>query len=185
MSDPDTHIPTLTVEPGRITELLKWIPKCLICYRMTAPLRQLTCGHPFCQPCMASFVSHQLLSLMCDLPVRCGCPIEEADVAWADPRNLESFRDLTVATQYNSFFCPNRQCMAPLPRYPQRYNWTHFLVRICKQCDLASCVECERPFHGSMSCKKALEVEKRKSSGDVLVFDQKARCAKCGRIAKP
>ncbi|KAI6083770.1 hypothetical protein F4821DRAFT_280622 [Hypoxylon rubiginosum] len=179
-------------DPKLNTKLIRRIPKCLLCFRMTIPLRQMSCGHSLCQLCMTSHISHTLCCWSNDMPVCCGCPIEEVDVAWANPVMVEAFRAFkptegekaeekanhknvepfptletepfpTLETEpfptleiepfpaleveprpsletksdrptKKKFYCSNPRCAAELYPYPQRYRWTHLLVRTCKQC---------------------------------------------------
>ncbi|KAI4866167.1 hypothetical protein F4820DRAFT_447294 [Hypoxylon rubiginosum] len=168
---------------GSTDYVYRRIPKCVACFSALVPLQKLHCGHSFCRTCLRALIQLGLRNRIEGLPRCCEYPLKEADVAWADPDNLDKFRTFRRELDADAlFYCCYAPCSALLGPGTVRYlgSGDADRVRVCGKCRMVNCAACGRAYHPEAPCPDP--------NDDMAAFreipgaDQWRRCKRCGRV---
>ncbi|KAL3654564.1 hypothetical protein CASFOL_001549 [Castilleja foliolosa] len=154
---------------------------CSICCeeKLSPMMLTLKCSHRFCSHCMKTYVEGKIQSAQ--VPIKCpelNCKyrVSASECSSFLPvLSYESFeRAVDVLGSNNRIYCPYPGCSVLLDR-----------DECLSDCGGFVCVECEVPWHTSMTCEeyRVLELEERED-GLVLTLgrNKRRRCQMCRRM---
>ncbi|GAV64350.1 IBR domain-containing protein [Cephalotus follicularis] len=181
----------------------KSIENCSICCEDKPSLMMITmkCSHKFCSHCMRTYVDGKLQSSQ--VPIRCPQLRCKYYISTTECRSflpLTNYKSLEVAIaeadvhHSDRIYCPFPNCSALLdPREcsSARATSSSQSDNSCAECPVCQrfiCVECEVPWHSSMSCDEyqSLPMEERDASDITLhrlaLNLRWRRCQQCRRM---
>ncbi|XP_052202429.1 E3 ubiquitin-protein ligase RSL1 [Diospyros lotus] len=161
----------------------------------------MKCSHKFCSHCMKTYVDGKVLSAQ--VPIRCpqlGCKYYISTIECRSFLPVTSYemleRALAEANVLNSdkIYCPFSSCSVLLDPHEclsARASSSSQSESNCVECPVCQrfiCVECEVPWHSSMSCEEYqnLPLEEREA-GDITLHrlaqnKRWRRCQQCRRM---
>lgn len=161
----------------------------------------LKCSHKFCSHCLRSYADGKVQS--CQVPMRCpqpGCKycISATECKFFLPftsfESLEKALSEASIAKSDRIYCPYPNCsvlLDPSECLSARASSSSQSDNSCVECPVCRrfiCVECEVPWHSSMSCEEyqILPVEERDASDITLhrLAQNKRwkRCQQCRRM---
>ncbi|KAF7842534.1 putative E3 ubiquitin-protein ligase rbrA [Senna tora] len=161
----------------------------------------MKCSHKFCSHCLRAYVDGKIQS--CQVPIRCPQPRCKYYISMTECRSFLPFgsfesleKALAEANVLHSdrIYCPFPNCSVLLdPRecLSARASSSSQSENSCVECPVCQrfiCVDCEVPWHSSMSCEEYQNLpEEERDSSDITLHrlaqnKRWKRCQQCRRM---
>ncbi|GFQ04819.1 protein ariadne-2 [Phtheirospermum japonicum] len=158
---------------------------CSICCeeKLSSMMLTVKCSHRFCSHCMKTYVEGKVQSAQ--VPIKCphlNCKYRVSAsecISFLPVASYESFeRAMDVLGSSNRIYCPYPSCSVLLDAYECSFDCVE-----CHGCGGFVCVECEVPWHASMTCDeyRDLALEEREDGSGLASGRNKRwrRCQQC------
>ncbi|XP_054777842.1 E3 ubiquitin-protein ligase RSL1 [Prosopis cineraria] len=186
---------SLPIDGGKVLE------SCSICCEdKPLPIMiTMKCSHKFCSHCLRAYVDGKVQS--CQVPIRCPQPRCKYYISTAECRSFLPFtsfesleKALAEANVSDRIYCPFPNCSVLLdPRecLSARASSSSQSDNSCVECPVCQrfiCVDCEVPWHSSMSCDDYQNLpEEERDASDITLHrlaqnKRWKRCQQCRRM---
>ncbi|XP_061366920.1 E3 ubiquitin-protein ligase RSL1-like [Gastrolobium bilobum] len=173
------------------------LQNCSICCedKPVPMMMTLKCSHTFCSHCLRAYADGKVQS--CQVPIRCPQPGCKCYISAAECRSFlpfTSFKALEKALaeanilHSDRVYCPFPNCSVLLDRRPclsdtaSSSSQSENSCVECPVCQRFICVECEVPWHSSMSCEEYQNLpEDERDASDITLhrLAQNKRWKRC------
>ncbi|KAL6502206.1 hypothetical protein OROHE_024799 [Orobanche hederae] len=172
---------------------------CAICCeeKLSSMMLKMKCSHKFCSHCMKTYVEGKVQSSQ--VPIRCPqldckyCISASECRSFLPVASFESLEDALVLNS-NKIYCPYSSCSVlfdPHECFSTRVSSSSRSDSGCVECPVCArfiCVECEVPWHSSMTCQEYQNLALDERDGSDLTLHRLAqskrwsRCQQCRRM---